>query len=45
MQELYCSNCPQHIGYISSSAPCGFILCNDCHEIEEAESNSDDELD
>lgn len=45
MQELYCDNCPQHIGYMSGSAPHGFILCHDCHEMEEARSNSDDESD
>jgi len=43
MQELHCENCPTHLGYISGSGPHGFVLCQECYEEQESESNENDD--
>jgi len=39
MEELWCDDCGVHIGWMSGSAPHGWVQCDECREREEEEED------
>lgn len=38
MEELFCSRCCEHLGWMNCSGPHGSVYCDECKEIKECEA-------
>jgi len=44
MEEITCSVCGCHVGWITDNAPKGFIYCDDCKKQDEDEEEEESEI-
>jgi len=41
MDEVFCSKCNRHIGWMNYAGPCGSFYCDECKEILDTEDASE----